>query len=695
MKAPPLLLGAALLFWGWQTDFLIASAAMAVLLESARFVKARWELSNEDFRRIWTFCTLLFLATAAYAFASNSGPAKLGSWVASGTLSAQNDVGNVTTKTAVLLIRWSPMAFFLFMAAQALSDREGIPLETVSLILRRRWKRARKAGQPPPNSGVVNVSYPYFITCLFAASSHPVNESNGFFWGLCALLGWAFWAQRSHRFGLAVWAGTMVLAIVLGYGGLHGLVRLKQAVDQYNAQWLGGSSREGFDPLESRTEIGQIGRLKTSSQIVIRLETPNGRSPPAYLREAGYRTYKSAVWYAASAKDDFTTIPEEPVNSGTWPLLPGKTNTDMVNIACYLPGGKGLLPMPASSGQLDQLPAFELQKNGVGAVRAEGPGLVIFNARYGPGAAIDHPPDANEDLAVPDKEKAALDQVIYELHLDGQNHNQMLQAISHYFGTKFAYSLWQEAPRVRDTNRTALSRFLLKSHRGHCEYFASATVLLLRQLGIPARYNVGYAVHETSGNKYVVRQNDAHAWCRVWNAQKQNWEDFDTTPGTWEAMERQQRSAFQFISDGWSRMRFEFSKIRWGQSHLRQYILWALVPILALLLFQIVFRTGKRRKAQGLKSAPNEVNRHGLDSEFYQLERALAKRGLIRHSSEPASVWLRRIAKEPRLSEVKGSLLPLAILHYRYRFDPQGLSDRDRAVLRREVVTCLALLDRD
>ena len=35
---------------------------------------------------------------------------------------------------------------------------------------------------------------------------------------------------------------------------------------------------------------------------------------------------------------------------------------------------------------------------------AEGPGLVVFDALYGPGAMIDSPANTNEDLAVPPKE---------------------------------------------------------------------------------------------------------------------------------------------------------------------------------------------------------------------------------------------------------------------------------------------------
>ena len=48
---------------------------MAAVLEGARWVKARWEFTDEDFRRIWTFCALLLLAAALYAFTASGGPA--------------------------------------------------------------------------------------------------------------------------------------------------------------------------------------------------------------------------------------------------------------------------------------------------------------------------------------------------------------------------------------------------------------------------------------------------------------------------------------------------------------------------------------------------------------------------------------------------------------------------------------------
>ncbi len=696
MKTPPFLLGAALLFWGWQTDFLLEGAVMAVVLEGARWVRARWEISDEDFARIWTFCSVLAIAAAVYAFAASDGPTQFGELFQKPGFNSGNRVSNSTSQTATALIRWLPMILFLFVAAQIYSTRESIPLETISLILRRRWKKARKTGQPAPEQRNVNITYPYFIVCLFAASVHG-PENNTFFAGLSALLVWALWSQRSRRFGAVVWAGVLAMVIGLSYFGQFGITRLQGYVQNLDAQWLAGFAHGRVNPSQSRTALGQIGRMKLSGAIVIRLEIPNRSAPPAYLREASYRLYKAPMWAVGGRTNDFAGVNAE-TNGTTWVLLPGKTNTATVNIACYLDGGEALLPLPTGSGRLENLPAYVLQQNSAGAVLAIGPGLVIFDALYGPGATIDAAFDAhedvstNEDLQVPAREKPALDQVITEMNLTQKNESEQLLAVSSFFQDKFKYSLWQGWERHHHTNETAISRFLLQTRSGHCEYFATATVLLLRELGIPARYAVGYAVHETSGSGYVVRQRDAHAWCLVWH--NGTWENFDTTPGSWVEAEGARASPMQFLSDTWSWLKFEFSKIWWNQGNLRQYLFWALIPVLALLLYQIVFR--KRRRHHNLKSDGRAATTiwPGLDSELYQLEKALAGRGLVRERHEALSAWLAQAANDPALAQVKNSLAAMLRLHYRHRFDPQGLNPGERETLRHEARVCLEILGR-
>jgi protein-glutamine gamma-glutamyltransferase len=463
---------------------------------------------------------------------------------------------------------------------------------------------------------------------------------------------------------------------------------LQHYLDNFNPQWFSLLGHRRFDSNHSRTELGHIGEMQASGTIVIRLE-PKGGVVPERLREASYRTFKGRTWQADLTEKDWADIQSTEANGDSYALLPGKTNLAVANIACYLDGGNALLPLPVGSGRLENLMAVRLQRNILGAVLEEGPGLVVFDACYGPGATIDSPPGAtNEDLAIPAGETNALDQVLAELHLEGLSQAETLRRLNGFFQDKFTYSTWQGPAKPRRTNETALSRFLLRNRSGHCEYFATAGVLLLRRLGIPARYAVGFAVHESVGRKYVVRQRDAHAWCLVWNQRAGFWEDFDPTPASWVEAEAKRASALQFLSDAWSRLGFEFSKFWWGQTNLRRYLLWGVAPVLGLLLYQVVFRRRRRqRRDRGLSEAA--ILWPGLDSEFYQLERRLAGRGLIRHPSEPLSDWLQRAAQDPALAELRQPLEELLRLHYRYRFDPQGLSPEERRELSREAKACL------
>jgi hypothetical protein len=232
-----------------------------------------------------------------------------------------------------------------------------------------------------------------------------------------------------------------------------------------------------------------------------------------------------------------------------------------------------------------------------------------------------------------------------------------------------------------------LARFLLDSRSGHCEYFATATVLLLRELGIPARYAVGYYAHEISGQGFVVRERDAHAWCLVWDQRAKGWKDFDTTPGSWVATEGQRGSSLQWFSDFWSLVRFEIARFKlWpNQTSSRQYVLWAVVPLMALLLYQIAFRRGRKRKQekQNVNTA-SPILCPGLDSEFYLLESKLAEPGLRRQPGEALSDWLSRALAEPALADLRVPLRQLLRLHYRHRFDPHGLSGKEREALTRE-----------
>ena len=79
---------------------------------------------------------------------------------------------------------------------------------------------------------------------------------------------------------------------------------------------------------------------------------------------------------------------------------------------------------------------------------------------------------------------------------------------------RFTYTLtMQPTPGVEP-----VEDFLFNRHTGHCEYFASAMVVLLRASGVPARLVNGFKASEFNpiGGYYIVRQENAHSWAEAY-----------------------------------------------------------------------------------------------------------------------------------------------------------------------------------
>ena len=76
---------------------------------------------------------------------------------------------------------------------------------------------------------------------------------------------------------------------------------------------------------------------------------------------------------------------------------------------------------------------------------------------------------------------------------------------------EFFYSL---SSIPADPSLDPVEDFIRNTRRGHCEYYATALTLMLRQVGIPARMVVGFKGGEWNpyGEFYLVRQLHAHAW---------------------------------------------------------------------------------------------------------------------------------------------------------------------------------------
>ena len=101
-------------------------------------------------------------------------------------------------------------------------------------------------------------------------------------------------------------------------------------------------------------------------------------------------------------------------------------------------------------------------------------------------------------------------------------------AITQYLRDNITYTATIEPP---PTGADPLTWFLFGSRKGFCDYYASAEVIMLRSLGIPARLVVGFAQGEFEApDWYTVRDKDAHAWPEVYFPGI-GWVEFEPTSG--------------------------------------------------------------------------------------------------------------------------------------------------------------------
>ena len=100
-------------------------------------------------------------------------------------------------------------------------------------------------------------------------------------------------------------------------------------------------------------------------------------------------------------------------------------------------------------------------------------------------------------------------------------------AIENYLRQHYAYTL----DLATTTPADPLAWFLFQRRAGHCEYFATAMTVMLRSLGIPARYINGFLPGEYNnvGGDYIIRASDAHSWVEVFFP-GYGWITFDPTP---------------------------------------------------------------------------------------------------------------------------------------------------------------------
>lgn len=671
--ASPLLLVGALLLWGWQTGCFLPSLLMSTALGSAWLVRYRHRFGDSGFHAVWDVCSV---ATLLAAVAALSGDVTATVRVLQSFNPNPHAPEPAAVYSAYALMQWVPMLLFPCALAQVYATSERMPLTTFFWLL-----RGEGAAVEPADG--INVSYPYFAICLAGAGAANQRTAS-FFVGLAVLLFAALLRFRSRRFPWPIWLGTAALTVLLGYWGQGRLHALQSVVENRLSQVLIGSPGSP-DAAHARTAIGRVSDLKLSAAVIMEIRCES--TPPELLPEASYSNYSSGAWFAH--RQQFVRLSaSDPI--GSWQLAPGPGRHTM-EITRNISGRSQLLALPSPTIRLEHLVAAEVARNRYGAVRTlGGGGFQQFTVQYANTAEPGAPPDS-ADLEIPRGEQATVSTAVAQLRLAPTAPlPRRLLAVREFFRQHFFYST-SDLPTGNAVagRNTALARFLLDTRSGHCEFFATATVLMLRELGVPARYTIGYAVYEQDrrGDCYVVRHRHGHAWCRYFAGGR--WHDFDTTPASWRTGEAEHRNLWNRFRDWLSDLRFALRKavMRFGGWRRVGYLL--LTVLLGLGGWRVL---GRRRGRSGRAANENPAEPlpppPGADSPVYLVEQRLAALGHRRQSGETMERFLTRAtAAEGILSFAA----PLTAGHYRLRFSPEH--NDARASLADLVGECLEQLD--
>ncbi len=656
MSTPPFLITAALIFWGWHTGLLYIAITMAALAELARVVPFRWDFSTDDINRVSDLCTIALAIGVVIALNSDA------------------------RHFVLITIRWLPVILFPLILVQVYGKSAAIRLSALLMMLRK-----KKIGYRL-HERTVNLSYPYLCICVIATAAAN-GDKNRFYGALLVFTGWALWPLRPKRYPALVWILLLITCGVAGFGIHTGLYRLQtyimnKAYDLfYNEQ----------DPFQRITAIGDVRSLKPSNRILFRVVPDAGQRGPLLLQESCYTLYEDGKWYATFS--GFNEISPQP-DKTTWIFTDTPQARNTAQVLIRYPEGKHLLKIPDGTFKLSSMDALSLYRNRFGVVRIESPkGLMRYRVHFAPHHAVSDAP-GGDDLQIPEQEKAALQKIITRLDLKSKNSTDALLALKVFFSRDFRYSLDLGSPG--SGNITALAHFLMDARKGHCEYFATATALLLRAADIPARYVSGYAAVEYSDleKMIIVRQRHAHAWAQAYVAGK--WIDVDNTPPDWSAIESANSSPFGIVSDFFSYIRFHFQLWREDltQEQLTRYLI---VPLIILLILFVKRLTGKKdmkRVRRQKKSEPAPTAVFQPESPFHAVEKWLHRQGFEKESGETTQQYLARIDRSAPDMMLNAQLAPYLSLHYRNLYSQLGLTPAQRQTLVLGVREVLSNLER-
>lgn len=551
------------------------------------------------------------------------------------------------------------------------------------------------------NDGRLPVMFPGIgVIALVCASIVRVenNTERGVFQAFCiafALLA-AKYCDLSRRFvslgsrrttGRTTTSLIILLMIgVLGWSAATGLYRFEGKVEQYLIQILSFRKPTYDVGFSDTSTLGSVNLTRTehSDEIALRIVS---ELSPGYFRGRAYDRYQQARWGVSIGEGQ----PISPQSQSRINIQPsthsgnifdlvsvpnvdgGKTSNDLslpaideLSTAQQTPRYSQLEVWPTSAmvGHLFaplnticiQAPVAQIHRDAYEILRARdltsgSPySLYVSQTAHTPTIA---PPTRRNRVLLQLPRWTTQDPRIKSL-VDHVCRGQTTvrgkaDAIQRFFQQHFQYSLEVNVPDSVEP----LQWFLNERPAAHCEYFASATVMMLRLADVPCRYVSGFIVQEQSrfSGNWVARQRDAHAWAEAQDEAGQ-WFVVESTPS--DGLPSTDRLSvvtefWEFLVDHAQRLRLAWQRFGFI-GVLRQFgeLLTSPIGVFLLLALMVPFAIKAVARTRFRRSQPPtfEYVTHELESLRTRLDRVIQTAFRQRGNTETIGQFTNALASE-------------------------------------------------
>ncbi len=285
-------------------------------------------------------------------------------------------------------------------------------------------------------------------------------------------------------------------------------------------------------------DLGVIGAVKQDQSLVMRVEFPEVRgvlSERVYFRGTAFDRYDGHAWVNTRLhRRSLLRSDDGAFQASTEPLLaPTGLRQDILLESLDVPVLFGITGVELIKGEF---PVVQMDALGSLYLPYAPSGRFQYTVYSSPGrlqreertvASFHYPASITGPFLQLPNMAARVGDLAREVTARAGTPYEKVLAIEQHLRQHYQYSLdVGQAPPINP-----VEEFLFTRKTGYCEHYATAMVVMLRTLGIPARLVTGYLPGEWNeyGNYYVIRQRDAHAWVEVYFP-RSGWVTFDPTP---------------------------------------------------------------------------------------------------------------------------------------------------------------------